>query len=105
MKILFDQGTPVPLRRHILGHSIDTAYERGWSNLHNGELLDRAEDDGYEILITTDQKMRYQQRIAGRRLTILVLLSTAWPRIQTRIDRIQEAIESAKPGEFKDIPI
>ena len=56
MKILFDQGTPAPLRRHLAGHSVDTAYERGWSDLPNGDLLDSAELDGYELLITTDQK-------------------------------------------------
>ena len=61
MKILFDQGAPAPLRRYLVGHSVDTAYERGWSDLRNGDLLARAEMDGYELLITTDQNMRYQQ--------------------------------------------
>ena len=50
MKILFDQGTPVPLRQHLAGHVVDTAFERGWSDLHNGELLDRAEAEGYQPL-------------------------------------------------------
>lgn len=60
MKILFDQGTPAPLRRHLAGHSIDIAYERRWSNLSNGDLLEAAERDGYQLLITTDQNLRYQ---------------------------------------------
>ena len=55
MRILFDQGTPVPLRRHLIRHVVDTAFERGWSALHNGELLDVAEQEGYNLLITTDQ--------------------------------------------------
>jgi len=50
MKILFEQGTPVPLRSHLAGHLIDTAYERGWANLLNGDLLDAAERDGYQLL-------------------------------------------------------
>lgn len=54
MKILFDQGTPVPLRRHLTGHVVDTTFEHGWSNLENGELLDAAERDDYELLITKD---------------------------------------------------
>ena len=58
MRILFDQGTPAPLRDHLPEHSVDTAFERGWSNLRNGALLDRAEADGYQILITTDQSLR-----------------------------------------------
>jgi hypothetical protein len=53
MKILFDQGTPVPLRRSLTGHTVDTAYERGWSALTNGDLLAIAERDGYQVMITT----------------------------------------------------
>ena len=66
MKVLFDQGTPVPLRRYLPEHRVDTAFERGWSQLRNSALLDRAEKDGYELLITTDQNLRYQQDLAAR---------------------------------------
>jgi predicted nuclease of predicted toxin-antitoxin system len=66
MKILFDQGTPVPLRRHLTGHLVDTAFERGWSDLKNGELLDAAERDGYRLLITTDQNLKHLQHLGGR---------------------------------------
>ena len=52
MKILFDQGTPVPLRRHLAGHSVDTASEQGWSDLDNGDLIEKAEHEGYEVRIT-----------------------------------------------------
>ena len=77
MRILFDQGTPAPLRDHLTGHLVDTAFERGWSNLRNGELLDRAEADGYQLLITTDQNLRHQQSIGHRRLGVLVLLAAS----------------------------
>ena len=80
MRILFDQGTPAPLRRHLDGHEVDTAAERGWSDLDNGDLIENAEREGYDVLITTDQNMRYQQNLAGRMLAVVVLLSTAWPR-------------------------
>ena len=60
MKLLFDQGTPVPLRRHLPEHSVATAYEAGWSGLSNGDLLTAAENAGYQILVTTDQNLRYQ---------------------------------------------
>ena len=79
MKILFDHGTPRPLRRELTGHSVDTAADKGWDRLANGDLTDSAEKDGYEILITTDQIMRHQQNLAGRWLAIIVLLSGAWP--------------------------
>src|SRR5882672_9232123 len=81
MRILFDQGTPVPLRDHLVGHVIETAFELGWSTLENGALLAAAEDS-FNLLITTDQKLRYQQNLAGRNLSILVLMTTSWPRIQ-----------------------
>ena len=58
MRILFDQGTPAPLRRHLDGHVVDTAAERGWSDLDNGDLIENAEREGYDVLITTDQNLR-----------------------------------------------
>ena len=65
MRILFDQGTPVPLREHLPGHVIETAFELGWSTLENGALLAVAEES-FELLITTDQKLRYQQILLGK---------------------------------------
>ena len=105
MRILFDQGTPVPLRRHLAGHLVDTAFEMSWSRLLNGELLDRAEEHGYELIITTDQQIRNQQNLARRQLAVLVLLSTSWPRIQLRIDEIQEAVNEMQPGDYREVPI
>jgi len=67
MRVLFDQGTPVPLLRHLPDHRVETAHGRGWSNLRNGALLDRAEAEGFELLVTTDQSLRHQQNLAGRR--------------------------------------
>lgn len=63
MRILFDQGTPAPLREALTQHEVATAYERGWSKLKNGELLDAAERDGFEVFVTTDSRLRYQQEI------------------------------------------
>jgi hypothetical protein len=105
MKILFDQGTPVPLRRYLSGHSVNTAYEKGWSELTNGDLLSTAEQEGYEVLITTDRNLRYQQNLASRRIAIVVLLSTSWPRIQKHIERIQALVNALQPGEYHEISI
>lgn len=102
MKILFDQGTPVPLRDHLIGHFIETAFELGWSTLENGALLAAAEDS-FDLLITTDQKLRYQQNLAGRKLSILVLMTTSWPRIQKSIPQILKAIDRLSPGELFEI--
>ena len=105
MRILFDQGTPVPLRPHLSSHRVDTAFERGWSTLRNGELLDVAEHERYDLLITTDQNLRYQQQLAARQLAIIVLLSTSWPRIQRRIEAIQAAVEPVVPGGYEEIAL
>ncbi len=102
MRILFDQGTPVPLRDYLTGHAIETAFECGWSTLENGELLAAAEDS-FDLLITTDQNLRYQQNLSGRNISILVLMTTSWPRIQTSIPQIQEAIDRMRPGELSEI--
>lgn len=104
MRILFDQGTPAPLRRNLPGHAVDTAYERGWSELRNGDLLTAAESKGYDLLITTDQSIRYQQNLSENRLGIVVLLSTSWPRIQPRIKDVQDAVDGMQPGEYREVP-
>lgn len=63
MKVLFDQGTPVPLRRYLRTHEVTTVYELGWSTLQNGSLISQAEAAGFEILITTDKNWKYQQNL------------------------------------------
>ena len=104
MRILFDQGTPVPLKKHLPTHSVSSAFDLGWFNLKNGELLSAAEGS-FDVFITTDQQIRYQQNLAGRRLAILVLSSTSWPRIKTYISEINDAVEKIKPGDYVEIQI
>ena len=105
MKILFDHGTPAPLRRDLHGHVVDTAKERGWDRLGNGDLLDVVESEGYELLITTDQSMKYQQNLAQRPLSVIVVLSTTWPYSLEGTEAIRAAIEGIQPGEVREVPI
>ncbi len=102
MKILFDQGTPVPLRAHLVGHTVDTAYGLGWAGLQNSQLLQAAEEAGYDLLVTTDQNMKYQQNLQGRKLAILVLLSTSWPRMRTRVQSIVQMVETMRSGDYRE---
>lgn len=102
VKILFDNGTPAPLRHFLVGHLVDTAAEQGWATLANGFLLDRAEEFGYELLITTDQSMQYQQNLARRHVAVLVLRAGSWPRVQQRIDDIQEVVNEMRAGDFRE---
>lgn len=105
MKLLFDQGTPVPLRKHLLSHFVETAYERGWNDIQNGELLNRAEAAGFEALITTDQNLRYQQNMAGRRISIVVVMTTSWPRIKSHVTTVAQIIDALQPGSYLEVPI
>ena len=77
MRILFDQGTPAPLRRWLTAHTVSTAYEQGWSTVTNGDLIRLAEQKGYDLLITTDTNLRYQQNLEDRSIAILVLSTTS----------------------------
>ncbi len=104
MRILFDQGTPAPLREHLPGHSVETAYEKGWSALRNGELLAKAEAE-FDVLITTDRNLRHQQNLAERRIAILVLPTTSWPRLQSITREVAATIASLKPGQYLEIPL
>ena len=101
MRILFDQGTPAPLRRSLAGHVVSTAYEMGWSELENGELLAAAERDGFELLVTTDQNLGYQQNLTGRQLAILVLPTTSWPIIQRHLTEVSVAVDGMTAGTFR----
>ena len=103
MKLLFDQGTPVPLRNHLPDHIVETAYEKGWSNLNNGDLLSQAEAEGFDALITTDQNLRYQQNLSCRRISVVVLMTTSWPRIKNHIDLVVQAIDNLPAGSYKEI--
>jgi hypothetical protein len=105
VRILFDQGTPVPLRHHLSEHTVETAFERGWAELANGALLDAAEEEGYDLFITTDGNLRYQQNLENRRLPVLVLLSTSWPRVQRRIEAIRTAIDGIGPGGYVEVEV
>jgi hypothetical protein len=105
VKVLFDQGTPAPLRRALVGHSVETAYERGWSSLQNGALIAAAEAAGFEVFVTTDKNLKYQQNLATRTLSIVVLLTTSWPRIQGSLPAVLAAVESSVRGGYVDVLI
>ena len=105
MRILFDKGTPKPLRRRLFGHEVETSVERGWDTLANGELLDRAEEAGFEVLLTTDQSIRYQQNMMNRLIAVVVLMNTNWPRIARNTEVVRVALEELQPGELREVQI
>ena len=105
MRVLFDQGTPVPLRQSLTHHEVTTAYERGWSLLKNGELLDAAEKAALEVLVTTDLNLRHQQNLNSRRIGVVALSTPSWPRIQRAIADVVGAIDVATLGSYVEVDI
>jgi hypothetical protein len=103
MRILFDQGTPAPLRTFLTAHTVETAFERGWSELSNGDLISEAERERFELLVTTDKNLQFQQNLTQRRIAILVLWTTRWPDLRERIVEIVRAVESIQPAEYREL--
>ena len=102
MRVLFDQGTPVPLRRWLTMHHVETAWQRGWAELSNGDLLAAAESGGFELLVTTDQNLRYQQNLSARRIAILVLTVANWPSFEPHATAIAVAVGAMEAGSFRE---
>lgn len=98
MHILFDHGTPRPIARWLRTHTVVETKAKGWDQLTNGALLDAAEAEGFEVLLTTDKNLRYQQNLTQRRIAIVVLGIGRWRVIKPAVDRVVEAVNSAKSG-------
>lgn len=105
MRVLLDQGVPAPLRKHLAPHAVRTAYEQGWSTLKNGDLLAAAEHEGFDVLLTTDQNLKYQQKLSGRAIAILVLSTTSWPRIEKSVEKVVAAVSRIAAGDFIEVAI
>jgi hypothetical protein len=105
MLILFDQGTPVPIRPYLGAHTVRTAFQQGWDQLRNGELLAAAEQAGFDLFLTTHKNMRYQQNLAGRKIAVLVLGRQQWPQLRPHIQRVVEAVNATKPGSYTEVEI
>ena len=103
MRVLFDQGTPVPLRRFLNSHTVTTVYEKGWSSTRNGDLLQLADQEMFEVFLTTDQHLKHQQNLTDLQIAIVVLPTTSWPVIQKHTARIAAVLDSIAPGDFIEI--
>ena len=103
MRIVFDHGVPHALRHQLTGHEVNTADYLGWETLNNGDLLNAAEDQRFDVLITTDQALVDQQRITGRTIRVLVPAPANWPIPGRHIPEIQEALDQTSPGTVAQI--
>ena len=105
MRIIFDQATPVPIRPNLERRAVHSAAQQGWDKLGNGELLAAAEEAGFELLLTTDKNMRYQQNLADRKIAIVVLGQQQWPQLRPHIQRVIEAVNAATPGSYCELEL
>jgi hypothetical protein len=105
MFILFDHSTPAPLRYALPGHTVVEAIERGWERLVNGTLLDTAEAAGFEVFVTADKNIRYQQNLTGRQIAVVVLGNAQWPVLRRYIEKVAAAVNAAKPGSVVEVDI
>ncbi len=104
MTILLDECVPWPMHKLLAGHACTTAQKRGWHAITNGDLIRQAESE-FDIFITCDQNIRYQQNLANRRIAILELSTNDLRRIMAAGAAIRSAVESIQPGEYRHLDI
>jgi len=106
MLVLFDNGTPRTLARFLIDHHMVTeARARGWEELENGELLDQAEAAGFQVLVTTDKNLSYQQNLTGRKIAIVALGQGRWTLIRQHVAQVVAAVNAATPGSLAEVDI
>jgi hypothetical protein len=105
MLVLFDNGTPRGLARFLTGHSVVEARARGWEELSNGELIDIAVQAGFEVLVTTDKNIQYQQNLKARKIALVVLKNSQWPMVKLVAGKIVAAVDAVEPGSYVEVDV
>ncbi len=104
-RILFDVNIPRPLARFLTRHAVELADQRGWREMTNGELLSAAEQAGFDLMLTADTNLRYQQNLSGRRISIVALSTNAWPIVRDNVEKITAAVDAATPGSYAEVSL
>jgi hypothetical protein len=105
MRILFDQGVPRGLTASLVGHEVSEARKLKWERISNGALLKLADEAGFDLLLTTDKNLRYQQNLADRKMSIVVLGQSPWWLVRQRLDAVISAVNEATPGSYAEVEI
>ena len=103
MKVLLDENLDRHLRTNLGAHEVFTVGYQGWDGLKNGRLLDAAESAGFEVLLTGDQSLSYEQNLRGRRLAVIAMSSVEWGIVKDYLPTIIAAIDRATPGSFQAV--
>jgi predicted nuclease of predicted toxin-antitoxin system len=105
MRVLFDQGTPVPLAQFLVGYTVSTSAREGWSRYQNSDLLNAAKAAGFEVLVTADKNLRYQQNLTVRKIAIIVLLKQQWPDLAEMCILSLPPLTQRHPGAYTEVEI
>ncbi len=100
MRVLFDKNVPYGTRHFLSKHQIETVDDYGWARVINGELLKRAEAAGFDVVVTADQNIVYQQNLKERKIALVVLGSNIWPIVQNYEAAIRSGVDQAAPGSY-----
>lgn len=92
MRILIDESLPRALKKHLIGNSVSTVQELGWSSIKNGELLKRA-NANFDVLLTADQNMRYQQNLKGFDVSIIIFPSNRLETVLGLVTRLKQELQ------------
>ena len=105
MRILLDEQLPRRLAQALVGHQVRTVQQQGWAGLGNGELLRRAADNGFEVFLTADQNLQFQQNLAQSSLCVIVLVasSNALEDLLPLVPALLEVLKNGRPGEVRRI--
>ena len=105
MLILFDHVKPRGIARFLPGHTITRARQRGWDKLSNGDLLAEAERAGFDVFLTADKNIQYQQNLEGRKIAVVVLSTPQWPMVRLHTAKIAAVVNAATPGSYAEVQI
>ena len=103
MRLLLDQCTPLGLTKILAVHDVVRAAAMGWAEVSNGDLIAAAEEAGFDVLVTSDHSIRYQQNLTGRQIALVVLLTNNWPVLQAGTTAIIEAVNGTRPGSYQEV--
>ena len=105
MRVLFDHNIPSGAVRALPHHEVTEAIQRGWERMSNGELIANAEAHGFDVFLTADKRIRYQQNLKARRIAVIVIGNPTWRILRKHLDRVAAAVEAAAPGSYAEVEI
>jgi hypothetical protein len=105
MLALFDHCTPQGIIRYLVGHTVKTARRLGWAELKNGELLRAAEDAGFDVMVSADKNIRYQQNLSGRKIALVVLSRSKWSSVEPVVSEVVAAVDAAGVGSYIEVTV